>query len=143
MDRQRYGNEEGYSPFWRRIALNFCSVYAWWGRNFRRFVIRNTADRITAISSAATMEIQMPSIPQNTGKISTAETWNTNVRRNEIIAELRPSLRAVKKPEVKMENPISRKDRAKILKPDTVRSKSAASYPTNSRASGRRAVQPP
>ncbi len=45
----------------------------------------------TAITSANTMESQMPSTPRNTGKIRTEAIWNTKVRRNEISAEVRPS----------------------------------------------------
>ena len=41
-----------------------------------------------AISSAATIDIQIPSIPQMSGKTKTAVTWKTNVRKNEIRPEL-------------------------------------------------------
>lgn len=54
---------------------------------------------MAAINSAATMENHIPLISQMSGKISTAAIWNTSVRKNEINAETRPLLRAVKKEE--------------------------------------------
>ena len=69
-----------------------------------------------ATSSAATMEIQIPSIPQISGKISTAAAWNTRVRRKEMRAEIRPLFSAVKKPEPNMAKPAKRKEKEKILK---------------------------
>lgn len=71
---------------------------------------------MTAIASAATMDIQIPSRAQNIGKIITVEHWNTMVRKNEINAEVRPSLRAVKKEELKMEKPDSKKEKENIVK---------------------------
>ena len=41
----------------------------------------------TAITSAATIESQMPSMPNISGNTSTAIIWKTNVRKNEISAE--------------------------------------------------------
>ena len=72
------------------------------------------------MTSAATTEIQMPSICQIMGKISTAPSWNTSVRRNEIMAEVRPALSAEKKLEVRMANPINSYDTEKIRIPRTV-----------------------
>ena len=69
----------------------------------------------------------MPSIPKIKGRSKIAIIWKTNVRRKEITAEVRPSLRAVKKPEPKIVNPMNRKDKAKIRNPDTVRFISAES----------------
>lgn len=54
----------------------------------------------------------MPSSCQISGRRSTAKTWNTSVREEEISAEVRPSLRAVKKPEPKMAKPEKRKEKA-------------------------------
>ena len=54
-------------------------------------------------------------------------TWNTKVRRKEMMAEVTPSLRAVKKPDPKMAKPMNRKDKAKMRKPFTVSSSSPAS----------------
>ena len=53
----------------------------------------------TAITSAATMDIQMPSSLHNSGNSSTAPTWNTRARKNAMMAEVSPSFRAVKKDE--------------------------------------------
>ena len=61
--------------------------------------------------SAATMENQMPSSCQKSGKISTDRHWNTNVLRNEIKAETRPSPSAVKKEEPKMAKPENKKEK--------------------------------
>jgi hypothetical protein len=46
------------------------------------------------------------------GKRRTAATWNSNERRKEISAEVRPSLSAVKKEEPKIAIPEKRKDTA-------------------------------
>lgn len=62
-------------------------------------MIRNVAEMITAKNSATMMEIHTPSIPKNIGSSNTAEVWNTRVRRKEMMADVIPSLSAVKKPE--------------------------------------------
>ncbi len=53
----------------------------------------------TAMTSATAIESQIPAIPSKTGISSTAATRNTSVLKNDITAEVTPSLRAVKKPE--------------------------------------------
>lgn len=58
------------------------------------------------MNSATTMDIQMPSMSQMVGKSSTAATWNTSVRKNEMAAEVSPSLSAVKKLEPYIANAI-------------------------------------
>ena len=79
------------------------------------------------MTSAATIENQMPSSPQSCGKISSAATWNTSVRKKEISAEVRPSPSAVKKDEPKMEKPESRNENEKIANACTVMLSSASS----------------
>lgn len=49
------------------------------------------------MNSAATIDIQTPSIPQIIGRSITAATRKTTVRKNDIIAEVTPSLRAGEK----------------------------------------------
>ena len=68
----------------------------------------------TDITSAATIESQIPSSFQMSGKISTAAIWNTSVRRKEMSADVRPSPSAVKNDEPKIENPESRNENEKI-----------------------------
>ena len=63
-----------------------------------------------ANSSAAVMENQTPSMSKKTGRISTAATWKTRVRRKEMAAEIPPLPRAVKKLDPKMPKPAKRKD---------------------------------
>ena len=58
------------------------------------------------------MDSQMPSTSQNSGKISTAADWNTNVLKNDIEAETSPLFSAVKNAEAKMANPENRNDNA-------------------------------
>lgn len=70
----------------------------------------------TAITSAETMESQIPVSPQKTGKIKTAEIWNTKVRRKEISAEVNPSFNAVKKEEPNMAKPENKKEKEKMAK---------------------------
>ena len=66
-------------------------------------------------SSAATIESHTPSSSQNIGKIMTAATWKTSVLKNEMSADVRPSLKAVKKDEPNIENPENRNENEKIL----------------------------
>ena len=73
------------------------------------------------------MENQIPLMPKIRGKIIMAATWKITVRKKEIIAEVSPSFKAVKKLEAKIAKPIKIKDKAKILNPETVISKSALS----------------
>lgn len=77
---------------------------------------------MAAINSAATMDIQMPSIPKISGNINTAATWKINVLRKEINAEMRPSFNAVKKDEPKIAIPEKRKEKEYIIKPRRVNS---------------------
>lgn len=69
---------------------------------------------MTARISAATVENQMPSMPQISGSRRTQAIWNIRVRRKEIAAEMKPLLSAVKNEEPKMEIPENRNARAKI-----------------------------
>ena len=61
---------------------------------------------ITAITSATTMDAQIPSRSKNMGIIKTAATWNKRVRRKEITAEVSPSFNAVKNPDPKIAKPL-------------------------------------
>ena len=72
--------------------------------------IRNSAVTRTDMTSAATIDSQIPSSSQMSGKMSTAAIWNTSVRKNEMSAEVSPSPSAVKNDEPKIENPESRNE---------------------------------
>lgn len=74
----------------------------------------------TAVNSATTIASHMPSISRNIGSNRTAPPWNIIVRRKEIRADVRPSFRAVKKPEPKMAKPMSGKEKENIRRPFTV-----------------------
>ena len=65
-----------------------------------------------ASTSATEIDAQMPSIPKNPGRIKTAATWNTTVRRKDIAADTGPLLSAVKKDELKILKPHKKKDAA-------------------------------
>ena len=69
---------------------------------------------ITAITSATTMDAQIPSRSKNMGIIKTAATWNKRVRRKEITAEVSPSFNAVKNPDPKIAKPAKRKENEKM-----------------------------
>ena len=56
------------------------------------------------------IESQIPSIPQISGRTSTAITWNYIARRKEIRADVSPSFRAVKKADPYIEIPEKRKE---------------------------------
>ena len=62
------------------------------------------------MTSAATIDSQIPSSFQMSGKRSTAAIWNTSVRKNEMSAEVSPSPSAVKNDEPKIEKPDSRNE---------------------------------
>lgn len=66
----------------------------------------------TAINSATTIEYHIPSRPQINGKIITKALSNKSVLRNDMSAEVRPSLRAVKKAEPYMETPAKINEKA-------------------------------
>ena len=91
----------------------------------RRYI--NTKDAIAAISSATTMDIQIPSTPHTSGKSKIAAIWKTSVRRKEIAADTGPLFRAVKKPEPKIAKPAKRKEKENIRKPLRVIAISSAS----------------
>ena len=79
-----------------------------------RFAIIKVTDSSAAISSAITTESHIPSISITKGSKSTAAIWNTKVRKNDIVAEIRPLFSAVKKDEPKMARPAKRKEKEKI-----------------------------
>ena len=81
----------------------------------------------TAITSATTIESQIPSIPKTAGSSITAAISNTSVRKNEIIADVRPSERAVKKEDPKMAKPANKNENENIINPRTVRLNSSLS----------------
>ena len=54
----------------------------------------------------------MPSMSSTSGSTSTANTWNTSVRKNEMAAEMAPLFSAVKNADAKMLNPHSRNENA-------------------------------
>ena len=89
-----------------------------------------------AKNSATIIDSQTPVIPKNSGNIRTATVWKTSVLKKEIIAEVKPSFSAVKKPDEKIAKPINKKLNAKILNPDTVNSKSSGEWPTKILDSG-------
>lgn len=82
---------------------------------------------VTAITSAATMESQIPSTCQSNGKVSTAAIWNTRVLIKEMAAEISPLFRAVKNDEPKIANPENKKEKEKMENARTVKFKSASS----------------
>ena len=86
--------------------------------------------------SAATIASQMPFMPIISGRIITAAIWNSSVLENEIAAETKPLLSAVKKDDAKILKPEIKKDIENSLKPLQVKSKSSLSYPTNIFESG-------
>lgn len=65
---------------------------------------------IRVTSSAALMAHQIPLIPKIAGRISSAANWITRVLRKEIVAEIIPLLRPVKKPEPNILNPQNRNE---------------------------------
>ena len=63
-----------------------------------------------AIDSAITTENQIPSKPNNNGTHKTDKLSKTKVLRKEIKADVKPSFKAVKKPDTKMEVPENKKE---------------------------------
>ena len=66
-------------------------------------------------TSAAGIESHTPSTSNIPGRISMGIIRNTSVRNSERIAEVFPSLSAVKKPEAKRLKPISKNDGARLI----------------------------
>lgn len=64
-----------------------------------------------AHTSATVMASQIPSIPRNTGRISTDSIWNTRVLRKATAADTPPLLRAVKKEDTKILIPAKIKEK--------------------------------
>ena len=56
-------------------------------------------------NSATTIDTQMPSVPINNGRRKTNPSWNTNVLKNEINAEINPLFNPVKNDDPNIENP--------------------------------------
>lgn len=74
------------------------------------------------------MAIQAPLIPKKLGKVRSANTVNTRVLLEEIIAEILPFDRAVKKPELVIFSPLNKKFIANSLNPKSAKAKVLASF---------------
>lgn len=90
---------------------------------------------MNAHTSANATENHTPSSLKNIGRISTAASWNTSVRRNDTAAEIAPLFSAVKNDEHQMLKPESRNVNENSLNACTVISNSSLSYPTKIPAS--------
>ena len=73
--------------------------------------------------SATVFDHQIPPTPKSFGSRRTEPSWNTSVRRKETAAETAPLLSAVKKEDIKMLNPTSRKQKEKMRNACEVMSK--------------------
>lgn len=80
-----------------------------------------------AMISAVTMESQIPSVSQKSGRIRTAPVWNTSVLIKEIAADTRPLFKAVKKDDPKIANPENKNEKEKMEKARSVSDKSFSS----------------
>ena len=61
-----------------------------------------------ASNSLATMAVHTPLTPMKSGRTVTVTTWNKSNLEKEIVAEIRPLLRAVKKADAKIFTPARR-----------------------------------
>lgn len=91
------------------------------------FAARNISEITNAQTSANATDIQIPSKSKNTGRISTAASWNTSVLRNETAADIAPLFSAVKNDEVNILNPENRNVNENSLNACTVISNSSLS----------------
>ena len=92
---------------------------------------------MASVSASATATAsQIPSIPSTRGSVSTTATWNTSVRRNDIVADTIPLLSAVKNAEPKILKPLIRNETAYRRNPWQVMDARALSYPTKISARG-------
>ena len=80
-------------------SLKFITIILYQYPYFFRFAARNESVTAPATNSAATSENQTPFTPKRSGRRRTAAVSKTTVRRNEIAAETKPSLSAVKNEE--------------------------------------------
>ena len=74
-----------------------------------------------AINSAITIDTQIPSTSNRSGKMTTADIWNTNVLKKEMSADTSPLFSAVKNEEPNIAIPANRKEKANIEKALTVK----------------------
>lgn len=119
-----------------QVVLDKLFLFPYQYPYFFLFTIRNNTVIITAIISAATIENHIPSIPQNKGNIKTAAIWNKSERRNDMSADVRPSLSAVKNDEPNIAKPANMNVNEYIKNPRKVKFISSVSYPTNTYESG-------
>ena len=75
---------------------------------------------ISVSASATLIALQIPLIPNQIGSVSTMITWNTNVLRNEMTADIRPLFNAVKNDDPKILIPMIRNAMAYTRKPCSV-----------------------
>ena len=71
-------------------------------------------------SSATATDDHIPFMPNIIGSRSTADNWNTRVRRNDIAADMGPLFNAVKNDEPNMLQPFIRNTKQYILNPMSV-----------------------
>ena len=81
-----------------------------------------TAVTATASTSATTSDSHIPLVSHIRGSINIAASWNTNVLKKDMTAEVTPSFSAVKKDEPYMAKPENKKEKENITKPSKVRS---------------------
>lgn len=79
------------------------------------------------MTSAITIDAQIPSTSQKIGNISTARISKTSVRTKEIMAEVIPSFNAVKNDEPKIAKPEKRNENEKIENAWIVKANNASS----------------
>ena len=103
------------------LLLHYIYLY------FFLLIIIKVTVSTAAKASAVKTEIHTPSMPSNSGRIRTEATWNISVRINEMTADIRPLLRAVKKDEPKMLKPHIRNESEYIRKPRVVSASRTAS----------------
>ena len=68
-------------------------------------VTNNAKVTTTANTSAPNIEYHIPSIPNILGNNNTHTAWNKNIRKKDMIADIKPLFSAVKNAEPKIEKP--------------------------------------
>ena len=92
--------------------------------------MRSIEVAINVSASATARAIQIPFVPNISGRIRMAATWITRVLKNEIAADNTPLLSAVKKADPKILNPATKNDIEYKRNAVYVIANSSASYPT-------------
>ena len=89
--------------------------------------MKNVTVMISVRISATITALHIPLIPKNIGRMSREPTWNSRVRKNDMVADKIPLLSAVKNDEPRMEKPENKNENEKMENARSVMERSVSS----------------